>query len=98
MNLHEIQRRLATSGLEFQAQQEIIRIFDCLSDERKIAIFDQWDSLIARIRLRYERLQEERLVLILDPLDALTQEYSSYVKDFYHQTAVKNLKKLQTNI
>jgi len=98
MNLHEIQRRLTVSGLEFQAQQEIMRIFECLSDERKIAIFDEWDGLIQRIRLRYERLQEERLVLILDPLDALTHEYSSYIKDFYHQTAVKNLKKLQTNI
>ncbi len=98
MTQQEIQRRLALSGLEFQAQQEIIRIFDCLSDARKIAIFDEWDSLIHRIRVRYERLQEERMVLILDPLNALTREYNGYIKNFYHETATKNLKKLQTNI
>jgi hypothetical protein len=98
MNQQEIHRRLALSGLEYPAQQEIIRIFDCLNDTRKIAILDEWDGLIARIKLRYEQLQEERLVLILDPLDALTQEYGGYVKNFYHETATKNLKKLQTNI
>lgn len=98
MTQQEIQRRLALSGLEYQAQQEIVRIFDCLSDDRKIAIFDEWDQLILRIKTRYERLQEERLVLILDPLDALTREYGNYVKNFLHQTATKDLKKLQTNI
>lgn len=98
MTQQEIQRRLALSGLEFQAQQEIIRIFDCLSDQRKIAIFDEWDQLIHRIKTRYEQLQEERMILILDPLDALTQEYGDYVKNFHREATSKNLRKLQTNI
>ena len=98
MTQQEIQRRLALSGLESQAQQEIIRIFDCLSDQRKIAIFDEWDQLIHRIKRRYELLQEERMVLIVDPLDALTQEYGNYLKSFHRETASKKLRNLQTNI
>lgn len=98
MTQQEIQRRLALSGLEPQAQQEIIRIFDCLSDQRKITIFDEWDQLIHRIKRRYEQLQEERMVLILDPLETLTQEYGNYLKNFHRESASKKLKNLQTNI
>lgn len=98
MTHHEIERRLAASGLDPIAKQEIIRIFDCLSDQRKIEILDGWDALIARIKLRYDRLQEERLILITDPLATLADRYEEYLKDFYHETATKNLRKLQTNI
>lgn len=70
-----------TSGLEPMAQEEIIRIFDCLSDARKIALFDEWDSLISRIKLRHEKLQEERTVLMLDPLSAIAKGYHTLVSD-----------------
>ena len=98
MTHHELERRLAMSGLDPAAKQEIIRIFDCLTDKRKIEIFDEWDELISRIKLRYERLQEERLVLITDPLSTLAEKYEDYLKNFYHQVANKDLKNLQTNI
>jgi hypothetical protein len=59
---------------------------------------DEWDALISRIKLRRTQLEEERLVLITDPLSALVDRYETYLRDFYHETARKNLKNLQTNI
>lgn len=98
MTHHEIERRLAESGLELAAKQEILRIYDCLSDRRKIEILDDWENLITRIKRRYAQLQEERLLLITDPLSTLAERYEQYLKDFYRQNAGKNLRNLQTNI
>ncbi len=98
MTQTEVDRRLATSGLHPDDLHEIGRIFDCLTDTRKLEVLDSWNTIIARIKTRRAQLEEERLILITDPLNSLVEKYESYLRDFYHETATKNLKKLQTNI
>ena len=73
MTASEIEHRLALSGLALEDQEEIRRIFDCLSDTRKLEIFDTWDALILRIQERKRLYEEERALVLTDPLQQLAE-------------------------
>ncbi len=73
MTASEIEHRLLLSGLASEDQQELRRIFDCLSDTRKLEIFETWDRLIARIKARKIQYEEERALVLSDPLRQLAE-------------------------
>lgn len=98
MTQSEIEHRLSTSGLPIEDQLEIARIFDRLSDERKLALFENWSVFIARMLIKREILNSERIALITDPLDSLIEGYDALLARIYEANTRSNLKNLQTNI
>ncbi len=94
----EIERRLAQSPLHAEDCEEVRRIFECLKPERQIEILAEWPQLEARMMARRERMEAERLVLILDPLEKIGQIYEEHLRFLYTKEAHTELNNLQTNI
>lgn len=98
MSNTELERRLAQSHLHEEDAEEVRRIFDCLKPERQMAILQDWFQIEARMIARRERMEAERLVLILDPLEKISQIYDEHLRFLYKKEAHTGIQNLQTNI
>jgi hypothetical protein len=98
MTQWEITYRVAQSGLHPDDAREVIRIFACLTEARQKAILDTWPTISARIQHHRNILEEERLIMIADPLDALIEGYEALITraKSYSENFTTDL--LQTNI
>lgn len=98
MSNTELERRIAQSHLHPEDAEEVRRIFDCLKAERQMAILQDWTQMETRMIARRERLEAERLILILDPLEKIGQVYDEHLRFLYKKEAHTELGNLQTNI
>ena len=96
MTLKKIAHLAATSGLHPDDTREVIRIFECLTDTRKLAILDTWGIICTRIKLHREIVEAERLIMIADPLNALVDGYETLIKKVNSYTVRQDLQGLQT--
>ena len=95
MTLKEIAHLAATSGLHPDDTREVIRIFECLTDSRKLAILDTWGTICTRIKLHRETVEAERLIMIADPLGALIDGYEALIKKANSYSTRADLQGLQ---
>ena len=94
----EIEHRLNLSGLHPEDAEEIRRIFDCLIHERQLAVLEEWNSLVERVKLRRETFEEEQKIIIVDPLRQVAESYEDYLRNIYRKKTNKELSSFQTNI
>jgi hypothetical protein len=74
----ELLRKLVLSDLDPRDREEIIRIFDILPDDRKIAILEEWDSLADRIRENRRKIEEDKKIFMIRSLEKLEQDLAEY--------------------
>ncbi len=95
MTLKEIAHLAATSGLHPDDTREVIRIFECLTDTRKLAVLETWGIICTRIKLHRETVEAERLIMIADPLNALIEGYEALIKKVNNYSTRADLQGLQ---
>lgn len=98
MSNQELERRLTNSSLHPDDQEEIRRIFEILSEKRKLEIFEEWPGLVARMKLRREKMEEERKVFFITYLERIENDLEEYVRSSISAHTHANLQKIQTNL
>ena len=98
MTKNEITYRVLQSGLHPDDAREVTRIFEAMTEARQKAILDTWPTISARIKHHRNILEEERLIMIADPLDALIEGYEKLILRAKSYSKNFTVDLLQTNI
>ena len=94
----ELLSRIALAGLHPDDAREVTRIFDILTDEKKVQVLETWDSIVANIRRHREELEREKEILLVQALEDIEHDLEEYNRTLVQSNAKKKLKNLQTNI
>ncbi|MFA6090663.1 MAG: hypothetical protein WC774_02705 [Candidatus Gracilibacteria bacterium] len=94
----EILRRISLAGLHRDDAREIVRIFDVLTDDKKIDILERWDSIIADIKRHRDEMEEEKEILLIQALENIEQDLEAYGRTFVQSGSKKDLSELKFQI
>ncbi|HRI36915.1 MAG TPA: hypothetical protein PK765_07905 [bacterium] len=76
----ELLRKLVLSDLDPRDRDEIIHIFEILPDDRKVAVLDEWDPLVERIRENRRKIEEDKRLFVIKSLDKLERDLEEMEK------------------
>ena len=62
---------IAQSDMCEEDAQEIVRIFEVLSDARKIDILENWSMMATKIKAHREKIEEEKNLLLLKTIGTI---------------------------
>lgn len=94
----EILRRAELSWLHPDDLTEVLRIFEVVTDEKKVEILSRWDSIANNIRRHREQMEEEKKILLARAIDDIEHDLEEYNRSLVQKRTKKQMENLQQNI
>lgn len=94
----ELQRKISFSGLHTDDTREIVRIFDILTDEKKIEILERWDMIAADIKRHREEMEREKEILLIQAIEDIESDLEAYGRTLIKTGSKKDINTLKFQI
>lgn len=79
-----------------QDAKDIVRIFPVLTQERQIAVLEDFPSIAQKIRQSREKIEEEKKLLWVQTLDSIVFDLETYVKNSIAEESQRALDTFQS--
>lgn len=70
---------------------EITRIFEVMTDDRKVEIIDDWENIASRIKASREQLEKEKEILLIQAISDIEKDLEEYDKWQVRKRAKKDI-------
>ena len=70
---------------------EITRIFEVMTDDRKVEIIDDWNNIANRIKASREQLEKEKEILLIQAISDIEKDLEEYDKWQIRKRAKKDI-------
>ena len=91
--------RLATSSELYEEDRiEILRIFEIMTDERKLQIIEDWPRISAQIKAHREQIEEEKRLLLEQAISRIEQDLEAYNHSLISRNTDHELEHLKQEI
>ena len=70
---------------------EITRIFEVMTDDRKVEIIDDWENIANRIKASREQLEKEKEILLIQTISDIERDLEEYDKVQVRKKAKKDI-------
>ena len=74
----EILKRVDLSGLHPNDLVEVLRIFEIMTDDKKVEILERWDSIVAEIKRHREQIEKEKEILLVNAISDIERDLEAY--------------------
>ncbi len=92
MTNSELQRLIKEYSIWDEDAVEILRIFEIMTDSKKIEILENWPKIAAQIKFHREQIEKEKEVLLMRALDNIEKEIDEYNKKLVEEDTKNELK------
>lgn len=98
MSNTEILRLVASSELFEEDRIEILRIFEIMTDDRKLQIIEDFPRISAQIKAHREQIEEEKKLLLEQAIARIEQDLEAYNRSLVGHSTENELEHLKTQI
>lgn len=82
-------------NIQEQDALEIIRIFDIMSETKKLEILENWPRIASQIIRHREQIEKEKEILLLRTIENIEQDIEEYNKTLISSQTKNELKELK---
>lgn len=94
----EILSRASLAGLHPDDLVEVLRIFEVLTDDKKVEVLARLDPIIANIKRHREEMEREKEILLVRALEDIERDLEAYNRKQVHKTTKNEMQIFQKNI
>lgn len=98
----ELLRLINNSDLAQEDVIEVIRIFEVMTDEKKIEVINNWQKIAEQIRAHREQIEQEKELLLIKTIENIEHDIEEYNKSLVAKKAKQDIsllkKQKQNNI
>lgn len=95
MTNSELLNLIHEHGLRQEDAVEVLRIFEVMSDAKKVDIIDRWPRIAAQIKAHREEIEREKEILFVRSIENVEKELEEYNKLLIRKHAKQDLKGIQ---
>ncbi|EKE28415.1 MAG: hypothetical protein ACD_3C00061G0004 [uncultured bacterium (gcode 4)] len=74
---------------------EIVRIFEVMTDDKKIEILNNWHNIAMQIKKHRDDIEKEKEILLIRAIDNIEHDIEEYNKSLVAKNTKKELKKMR---
>jgi hypothetical protein len=74
---------------------EVARIFEVMTDDKKIEILRDWSQIVKRIKANREQMEQERMILLVNTIKNIESDLEEYNRQITFEDTKKSLKQLK---
>ncbi|EKE29858.1 MAG: hypothetical protein ACD_2C00088G0023 [uncultured bacterium (gcode 4)] len=74
---------------------EIVRIFEVMTDSKKIEILNNWQNIAMHIKKHREDIEKEKEILLIKAIDSIEHDIEEYNKSLVSKNTKQELKKMK---
>ena len=94
----EILKHVTLAGLHPDDLVEVLRIFEVLTDDKKIAVLARIDSIVENIKRHREDMEREKEILLVQALEDIERDLEVYNRKQVQKTTKQEMEIFQKNI
>ncbi len=94
----ELVRLMDASMIHPEDRPEVERIFDCLTEERRIKILSDWPRMSAAIKRNREMVEEQKRLLLTNAIARIEADLEAYNKSLVTKGTDKGLENLKSEV
>lgn len=91
----EIMRLISNSQIAQEDAIEIIRIFEIMTDDKKIDIINNWKTIAMQIKAHREQMELEKELLLVKTIENIEHDIEEYNKSLVAKKARQDISLLK---
>lgn len=95
MTNSELQKLIEEYWIWQEDAVEIERIFDIMTDEKKVEIIDDFENIASQIIKHREEIEKEKEILLIKAIENIEKDIEEYSKNIYTKKTKKELSNLK---
>lgn len=91
----ELMRLIRESQIAQEDAIEVIRIFEIMTDEKKIDVINNWKTIAMQIKAHREQIEQEKELLLVKAIENIEHDIEEYNKSLVAKKARQDIKLLK---
>jgi len=92
----ELLKLIKEYNIEQDDAIEVVRIFEVMTDTKKLEILETWPKIAAQIKKHRQQIEYEKEVLLIKTIENIEKDLEDYTKQVTIETTKSSIKKLKT--
>ena len=95
MSNTELIRLMEISAIHPDDRPEVGRIFDCLTDERRVAVISDWPRMAQRIKNNRAAIEEQKRLLLTDAIARIEADLEAHNRSLVTKGTDRGIEELK---
>lgn len=91
----ELMRLISDSQIAQEDAIEVIRIFEIMTEEKKIEIINNWKTISMQIKAHREQIEQEKELLLVKTIENIEHDIEEYNKSLVAKKARQDISLLK---